>query len=271
MTVVLAFVLFPVPAETNCLHVVLFIFDDHVVHNDARKHDVVDGVKVPLPDKTFNDRPLSLQDAKRPLDIFPCSFLHLCEVLLLLPLWQVNGVNKTTPLWVNAISEQIETRVIVAVQLKAHVLPGASQYVCHQRGPVMNIDVIVAAGQAEECVPYSGGLVRYGLKDDAANAVLVLELALTCSGALLPRPMHAVKAAEHTREAACRIDFNLLSEVCKCRVPQICVSKTSTDGIHPMPHGHESGGLIYANVLITSICRESICKHSYCSSIFLQT
>ena len=241
------------------------------MHNDARQHDVVDGVEAPLADRVFNYRPPCLQNPERTLDIFPCSFLHVREVLLLLPLWHVNGVNKTPSLWVDAVSEQIETRVSVAIQLEAHVLPRASQHVCDQRGPVKNVDVVVPARQAEECMPYLGGLVRYGLKDDATNAVLVLELALPCSQALLSRPMHAVKAAKHTGKAACRIDVNLLPQVYKCRLPQICVSKISMDGIHPTPHGHESGGLPYANVLIASICRESIRKHPHYSSAFLQT
>ena len=119
------------------------------MHDDAYKHDVVDDIKVPLPNKIFNNPPPSLQNPKQMLYIFPHNFLHLREVLLLLPLWQVYGVNKIAPLWVDAISEQIETRISVVVQLEAHVLPGALQHVRHQKGPVKNVDVVVATGQAK--------------------------------------------------------------------------------------------------------------------------
>ena len=129
------------------------------MRNDARKHDVVDSAKVPLADRIFNNSSSSLQNPKGMLYILPCNFLHLCEVLLLLSLWQVYGVNEIAPLWIDAISEQIETRVSVAIQLEAHVLSRASQHVRHQRGLVKNVDVIVATGQAKECVPYPGGLV----------------------------------------------------------------------------------------------------------------
>ena len=118
-------------------------------------------------------------------------------------------MDKIAPLWIYPINEQVVTRVNMAIHLEAHVFTGAPQHVHHYSRPVKNVDVVVASRQTKERVPYPSRLIRCSFQYDTADAILVLELPLPCRRALLPGPMHAIKAPKHTRELAHSVDLHL--------------------------------------------------------------
>ena len=117
---------------------------------------------------------------------------------------------------------------------------------------------------------YPQALISYGLKDNRAVLVLVLELPLSRNRTILPNPLHTINTTKHTREALGLIDGHLAHKILTCGLPQVSGLKTYPHCLYKPLHALMGCGLPQSTIFIARICRQSTCKYPQCCGAFLQ-
>ena len=92
-----------------------FLFDYHVMHDDARIHDVGDDFLVPETRRTFHDCPPRLEHPKSPLHILPRGLLLCRKQDSPLTNWAADRLQKNRPPWVYAIGQVVPHMMCAAV------------------------------------------------------------------------------------------------------------------------------------------------------------
>jgi hypothetical protein len=99
---------------------VLLIMHNHVVQDDTTKHHICDALQVPLPAGILHDFKSHLKNPESPLNVLSQGRLEFGEVLLLLSLRRVNGLDETAPLRINTICQQVVSVVCMTIYLELH-------------------------------------------------------------------------------------------------------------------------------------------------------
>jgi len=130
-----------------------FIFDYHVVQNDASHHDAMYIISTLAICRTTHHCPPSLENAKCPLNVLSSSFLAFSEVLRLWVHWVPDGLDKRRPFGVYAIGKEIPHVVRVPIDNVAnrHLL---TPKVCRENWrPMQHVYVVVTAGHPKVSMP----------------------------------------------------------------------------------------------------------------------
>jgi hypothetical protein len=73
-----------------------------------------------------------LEGCQSSFRILSRTFLHLCEVLVHLSMWCVNGLYKAALLGIDAICQQLVSRIEMTVYLKRYVVSLTSKHISNQ-------------------------------------------------------------------------------------------------------------------------------------------
>ena len=100
----------------------LFIFNNHVVHDNIDHHDIRNCVQIPLLHSIFDNLPSNLWNSKCSFYILLHIFQAFGEMLFHDFLWFMNGLHKASPWRINAIFQEIKAWIDMTINLKYDVV-----------------------------------------------------------------------------------------------------------------------------------------------------
>ena len=127
---------------------------NYVVENATRKHDVRNHSHVPLATWIPNDAKMCLLHSKTTLTIFARRILSFNKVFAFLITGLMDALNKSTPLWIYFICQQVVSVVLFFIHIEGKLTSLASEHVKDQWRTVKHIEVIIWPRKIKENMPY---------------------------------------------------------------------------------------------------------------------